>query len=97
LRREVDDETIKKSSFIAVDSIDQAKIEAGELVTAVEKGVLTWERVNELRRVVVGQMPGRTGEEQITLFKSLGIAIEDVATAAVLYRKAKEQHVGKEF
>ena len=96
LRRELDDEAVRRSSFIAVDSIDQAKIEAGELVTAVEKGLLTWERVRELRYVVSGDMRGRTGDDQITLFKSLGVAIEDVATAAVLYRKAKEQNVGKE-
>jgi len=97
LRRELDDEAIRRASFIAVDSIDQAKIEAGELVTAVEKGLLTWERVRELRYVVSGEMRGRISDDQITLFKSLGIAIEDVATAAVLYRKAKEQNVGKEF
>jgi ornithine cyclodeaminase/alanine dehydrogenase-like protein (mu-crystallin family) len=97
LRRELDDEAVKRSSFIAVDSIDQAKIEAGELVTAVEKGLLTWERVRELRHVVSDEARGRTGDDQITLFKSLGIAIEDVATAAVLYRKAKEQNAGKEF
>jgi ornithine cyclodeaminase/alanine dehydrogenase-like protein (mu-crystallin family) len=97
LRRELDDEAIRRSSFIAVDSIDQAKIEAGELVWAVEKGLLTWERVRELRHIVSGEMRGRTSDDQITLFKSLGVAIEDVATAAVLYRKAKEQNVGKEF
>jgi len=97
LRRELDDEAIRRSSFIAVDSIDQAKIEAGELITAVEKGMLTWERVRELRYVVSGEMRGRTSDDQITLFKSLGVAIEDVATAAVLYRKAKEQNVGKKF
>jgi ornithine cyclodeaminase/alanine dehydrogenase-like protein (mu-crystallin family) len=97
LRRELDDEAVRRSSFIAVDSIDQAKIEAGELVTAVEKGLLTWERVKELRYVVSGEMRGRTSDGQITLFKSLGVAIEDVATAAVLYRKAKDQNVGKEF
>ncbi|MGH9853053.1 MAG: ornithine cyclodeaminase family protein [Blastocatellia bacterium] len=97
LRRELDDEAIKRSSFIAVDSLDQAKIEAGEFVTAVEKGLLTWERVKELRHVVNGEMRGRTNDQEITLFKSLGIAIEDIATAAVVYRKAKEQKVGKEF
>jgi len=97
LRRELDDEAVRRSSFISVDSIDQAKIEAGELVMAVEKGLLTWERVKELRFVVSGEMRGRTSDDQITLFKSLGLAIEDVATAAVLYRKAKEQNVGMEF
>jgi ornithine cyclodeaminase/alanine dehydrogenase-like protein (mu-crystallin family) len=97
LRRELDDEAIRRSSFIAVDSIDQAKIEAGELVMAVEKGILTWERVRELRYVVSGETRGRTSDDRITLFKSLGVAIEDVATAAVIYRKAKEQNVGKVF
>lgn len=97
LRREVDDDAIKRASFIAVDSLDQAKIEAGEFITTVEKGLLTWERVKELRYVVNGDLRGRTDQQQITLFKSLGIAIEDVATAAVIYRKAKEQKAGKEL
>lgn len=97
LRREVDDEVIKRASFIAVDSLDQAKIESGEFITTVEKGLLTWERVRELRYVVNGEMQGRTSNDQITLFKSLGIAIEDAATAAVVYRKAKEKNVGREL
>ncbi len=97
LRREVDDKAIQRANFIAVDSLDQARIESGEFVTAVEKGLLTWERVKELRCVVSGQMRGREHSEQITLFKSLGIAIEDVAAAAVVYQKAKEQQAGKEI
>ncbi|MBS1789251.1 MAG: ornithine cyclodeaminase family protein [Acidobacteria bacterium] len=97
LRREFDDETVKRAGFLAVDSLDQAKIESGEFVTAVEKGLLTWERVKELRLVVAGQLQGRASGDQITLFKSLGVAIEDVAAAAVVYQKAKEQKVGKEI
>ncbi len=97
LRREVDDKAVQRADFIAVDSLDQAKLESGEFVTAVEKGLLTWERVKELRYVVSGQMRGRENPEQITLFKSLGLAIEDVAAAAVVYKKAKEQQAGKEI
>jgi alanine dehydrogenase len=97
LRRELDDDAIKRSSFIAVDSLDQARIEAGELVVPVEKGLLTWERVHELRHVVNGETRGRTDDAEITLFKSLGIAIEDIAAASVLYRKARENKAGKEF
>ncbi|MDX2043696.1 MAG: ornithine cyclodeaminase family protein [Acidobacteriota bacterium] len=97
LRREVDDKAIQRADFIAADSLDQAKLESGEFVTAVEKGLLTWERVKELRYVVSGQMRGRENSEQITLFKSLGLAIEDVAAAAVVYQKAKEQQAGKEI
>lgn len=97
LRREVDDETIKRAAFIAVDSLEQSKLESGEFVTAIEKGLLTWERVKELRHVVAGELRGRTDQTQITLFKSLGIAIEDVAAASVVYQKAKEQNVGREL
>jgi ornithine cyclodeaminase/alanine dehydrogenase-like protein (mu-crystallin family) len=97
LRRELDDDCIKRSSLITVDSIDQAHLEAGEFVTSIEKGLLTWERVKELRHIVNGRLTGRTNDSEITLFKSLGIAIEDVATAAVLYQKAKAQNVGREF
>jgi alanine dehydrogenase len=97
LRREVDDKAVQRAGFIAVDSLEQAKLESGEFVTAVEKGLLTWERVKELRQVVSGQMRGREDSEQITLFKSLGLAIEDVATAAVVYQKAKEQQAGRKI
>jgi ornithine cyclodeaminase/alanine dehydrogenase-like protein (mu-crystallin family) len=97
LRCEVDDKAVRRATFIAVDSIEQARMESGEFVNAVEKGLLVWERVRELRHVVSGAMKGRNNDGDITLFKSLGIAIEDVATAAVVYRKAKEQNAGKEI
>jgi alanine dehydrogenase len=97
LRREFDDAVVTRSSFVAVDSLDQAKVEAGELIAAVERGALTWERVRELRHVVSGELKGRQDDRQITLFKSLGLAIEDVAAAAIVYRKAKERGVGREI
>ncbi len=97
LRSEIDDEVIKRATFIAVDSKEQAKAEAGELVFPVEKGLLNWERVQEVCHVVNGTMTGRKNDADITLFKSLGLAIEDVATATLLYRKAQEQKIGKEI
>jgi ornithine cyclodeaminase/alanine dehydrogenase-like protein (mu-crystallin family) len=97
LRRELDDEVINRASLIAVDSLEQARIEAGELVTAVEKGVLTWERVHELRHVVNAETQGRKSDQDITLFKSLGLAIEDIATAAVIYQRARQLGAGREL
>jgi ornithine cyclodeaminase/alanine dehydrogenase len=97
LRAELDDKAVRRASFIAVDSLEQAKMESGEFVNAVEKGMLVWERVQELRHVVSGALPGRSSGEDITLFKSLGIAIEDVAAAAAIYKKAKAQQVGREI
>jgi ornithine cyclodeaminase/alanine dehydrogenase len=97
LRSEVDDDVIKRANFIAVDSKDQARMEAGELVFPVEKGLLTWERVQEVCHVVNGAVQGRQHSTDITLFKSLGLAIEDVATAMRLYRKAVAEKIGKEI
>ncbi len=97
LRREVDDATIQRAAFVCADSVEQAKIEAGELIVPVEKGLLTWERVHELRYVVNGDFAGRKTPGDITFFKSLGLAIEDIAVAAVVYRKAIEQKKGKEL
>ncbi len=97
LRSEVDDDVIKRAHFIAVDSKDQARMEAGEFVFPVEKGLLTWERVQEVCHVVNGTAQGRKNPADITLFKSLGLAIEDVATAALIYRQAVAQKIGKEL
>jgi alanine dehydrogenase len=97
LRSEFDDKAVRRANFLAVDSLDQARIESGEFVNAVEKGMLVWERVHELRYVINGDTPGRRTPEDITIFKSLGVAIEDVATAAILYQKAKEQKAGREL
>ena len=97
LRREVDDELVARASAVVVDSIDQARIEAGELVSAVEKGLLSWERVRELRQVVNGELTARSNDQDITLFKSLGIAIEDIAVAAIVYERARERGLGKEI
>lgn len=97
LRREFDDETVKRATFICADSVEQAHIEAGELIVPIEKGLLNWEAVHELRYVVNGSLKGRQNKDDITVFKSLGLAIEDVAAAAVVYRKAVEQKIGKEM
>jgi len=93
-KAEVDVETIKRCSVIAVDSIDQARLEAGDLLPAIERGVINWESVTELGRIVAGQLTGRTSTDDITLFKSVGIAIWDVATALRVYRSALDRGLG---
>ncbi len=94
-KAEVDVDTVRKANRIVVDSKDQARLEAGDLHFAYEKGALDWASVLELPSVVAGRSKGRESDAEITLFKSLGIAIEDLATAAKVYAKAKEQGVGK--
>lgn len=96
-RREVDETTITRSNVIVVDDLEQAKIECGELIAAVERGAFRWEQAHELRQVVAGNALGRTAPDQITLFESQGIAIEDVAAAWRVYHLAKERGIGTRF
>jgi alanine dehydrogenase len=97
LRREVDDETIMKSNRLVVDSIEQSKIEAGELLGVIETGRRHWEDFAELRDVVAGFKPGRTNPSDITLFKSCGVAMEDVAIGKLVYERAVERGVGRKL
>ena len=84
---ELDDTTIQRADIIAVDSIAQAKIECGELLVPTSRGLLLWEQVSELWQVVGGMKAGRRADVDITLFKSLGMAMWDVAAAKVVYER----------
>ncbi len=95
--REIDDPTIRRSTFIAADSIEQTKIEAGDLIIPVSHNLLRWDWIHELGEVVSGRVRGRESPEDITLFKSLGIAIEDVAVGAFVYERALKAGVGKDI
>lgn len=93
--RELDDDAVTRSAFVCVDSIEQAKIESGDLMGPIERGLLSWERVHELGDVVAGKAAGRAHRDDITLFKSNGIAVEDVAVGAWVYERAREQGIGR--
>jgi|SRR5262245_1213201 len=92
-RRELDDEAVRRAGVIVVDSIEQARLEAGDL-RAVDGGA-PFERAVELKEVVAGRHPGRQNDSQITLFKSLGIGLEDLAAASFIYDRATESGAGK--
>ncbi len=92
--RELDNAVLERAAFVCCDSKEQARIEAGDLVEPVERGVLDWLEVHELAEVVGGDVAGRASDDDIVLFKSLGIAAEDVAVAALVYERAKERGVG---
>jgi len=94
IRGEVDAETVRRAAIITADSIEDAKLECADLMRAVEAGAVNWEQVRELGHVVAGLMPGRTDDQQITLFESHGLALWDVAAAGVVYTRAKERGLG---
>ena len=95
IRCEIDTKTVKRSSLITVDSKDTAKIECGDLLVPIERGMIHWDQVRELSDVVAGHIQGRQSENDITLFESQGLAIEDVAVAARVYQHALAEGVGQ--
>jgi ornithine cyclodeaminase/alanine dehydrogenase-like protein (mu-crystallin family) len=95
--RELDNAVVERASFVCCDSKEQVKIEAGDLVEPVERGVLDWLEVHELSEVVGGEVQGRAQDEDIVLFKSVGIAAEDLAVGALAYERALERGVGTQL
>ena len=94
-KRELDADTVAKCSRIYVDSIEQSRQEAGDLVLGFAGHEQRWDTVRELSSLVAGICPGRTDDSQITLFKSNGIAAWDLAAAVCVYRLAQEQNLGR--
>ncbi len=95
--QEVDEATIARAGKRFVDSIEQAAIEAGDLAAAVDKGLLQWSQLYELRHAVCGSIPGRDGPDQIVYAKLMGTGVADVAAAKVAYDSAKAQGLGTEL
>jgi ornithine cyclodeaminase/alanine dehydrogenase-like protein (mu-crystallin family) len=95
-KRELDGSAVLRADIIAVDSREQAKIEAGDLIQAFESNTSRWDTVRELAEIAAGRTPGRAHPNDITLFKSNGIAIEDVVTASRVYEKAIEMKIGQQ-
>lgn len=94
-KSEVDPVAVRLCDTIVVDSKDQARLEAGDFTQALEDGSIHWADIHELGQVIVGRYTGRAHPPDVTMFKSLGIAIEDVATAAKVHEAAKARNLGK--
>jgi ornithine cyclodeaminase/alanine dehydrogenase-like protein (mu-crystallin family) len=93
--RELDNAVLQRASFVSCDSIEQAKLESGDLIEPIEQGVLDWLEVHELQEVVAGEVQGRQSADDIVLFKSNGLAAWDVAAGALVLERATEQGVGR--
>ena len=94
-RREVDGETVLRSAIKVTDHIEQAMLEAGEFRDLVAANKLKWSDVRELGELVMGNLEGRKSSSDITLFKSLGIALEDVAFGELVYQRAVAAGIGR--
>ena len=94
---EVDVVTLGRSKVV-VDQLSACLAEAGDLIRPIEEGSYDADRIHgEIGGIVEGDLPGREGNEEITFFKSVGLAAQDVAVARVVYSKALEQRAGLEL
>jgi ornithine cyclodeaminase len=92
--REIDSAAMARGRLI-VDRVESAMQEAGDFLIARDEGAIGDDHIKgELGDVLAGRVPGRTGQEEITIFKSLGLAIEDLAAAELVVRKANAAGVG---
>jgi ornithine cyclodeaminase/alanine dehydrogenase-like protein (mu-crystallin family) len=96
-KRELDTDAVLRADIIAVDSCAQSKLESGDLIQAFEGHSDRWGSVVEVADIAGRKVSGRTKPEQITLFKSNGIAIQDVVTAGRIYELAKARGIGRDI
>lgn len=93
-KRELDEKTIGRSTYVP-DLADRVTRDAGSFIAALEAGIVTEGHVHaELGEIVAGVEPGRTTDEEITVFDSGGTGIETVAAAKLLYERARERGLG---
>jgi ornithine cyclodeaminase/alanine dehydrogenase-like protein (mu-crystallin family) len=95
-KRELDEGVVRRCDVIVADSREQSRLEAGDLIQVMGEDPARWAAVRELAEVVSGKTPGRTSPEQTTLFKSNGVAIEDIAVAARVFEHAREHGIGRQ-
>ena len=94
MRRELDDDTILNSDLITTDDISQARVECGDLINPIDRGLLHWHNIHQLSEIVSGSKIGRRNNNQITLYESQGLAIQDLTAAAHIYSKAIQNKIG---
>ncbi len=95
--RELDPALVARSTVV-VDTYEAAFAEAGDLLLAIEEGAIRREHVlAEMGEVVLGKKPGRQRADEVTLFKSCGVAFEDAVTAGLALQRARAEGVGTEF
>ena len=93
--REFDESTLRRCDILVTDDLANARIEAGEFIRPATTGDILWEQLRELWQVVGGVVLGRRCSSDITLFKSLGMALWDISAAKAIYDKAVTRGVGQ--
>ena len=92
--RELDAQVIARATVVCCDSIEDARLESGDLIEPIAAGQLDWLEVQELAQIVSGELPGRQADTDVVVFKSNGIAPWDLAIGHEVVRRARERGVG---
>jgi len=95
--RELDTQVIARATLVCCDSLEDARLESGDLIEPIAAGQLDWLEVQELYSIVAGELPGRQSDDDIVVFKSNGLAAWDVALGQEVVRRARERGVGVEL
>ena len=96
-KQELDEAVVSRADLIAVDSIEQSRQEAGDLIVAFGQDESKWSSVKVLADIVDGKIPGRSTDTAVTLFKSNGIASWDLAVAVRVWALAREKGLGRKL
>ena len=96
-KQEIDALSVRRADRIVVDDLDVARLECGDLLHPDAAADLDWDRVHSLADVVGGRVPGRASAQEITLFESQGIGLEDLAVAGVIVDLAQRRGIGTEI
>lgn len=93
-RQEIDQKSVERCDVITVDARGTAMNECGDLAPLVEQGKLNWSDLTEIGDVITGKAAGRTNDQQISLFESQGMGLQDLYVAAEVLKIAREKKVG---
>lgn len=96
-RGELDPETLRRADRVVCDAVDAVARESGDIIGAVRDGIVRAEELVDLADVVAGRADGRRSRDELVVFRSVGLAVEDLFAARMLYARARERGAGTAF
>ncbi len=96
-KAEIDASAVARAKLVVCDDVACCQQEAGDFGEALKQGLFDWSRAVNLAEIVSGRHPGRGSADEIVLFKSVGMALEDVAVGHHVLTLARQQGVGREL
>lgn len=95
--RELDSTIIKRASILVGGLKEACLAEAGDYIIPIREGIISEDDIISIGEIITGNVIGRKNESDITIFKSVGISAQDVATAKLVYDRALEENIGRDI